>query len=980
MLTSFAVSVCPYTQAGLPAPAGDAEGRNPARNGGQNPDGVRLKAQAAVDKATGLWEKQTGKDLRAAIALLQQSVLLFKAVPDYSQAADGLLQIGEIYFTLSQYDRALKSYREALNLDGKRPELVCLALSRVARAYAITGQQPSADSYSSQALSRCGALPDPRLQAEGLDARGEALYTAGDSAGAAELLLRARDLFAQAKDENGQAQALLMLAYANFSGDRLKATQFAGQALQLWSSSRDGSARTHTALGLLAAVAGEFGTSQCNYQDAVTDFQTIGDKDSEATALNGMGFASWERGDLEASLKSYRLAKAIFAGIPDQLGTLETITGMGKTLTSMGRYRKLLPLYQEKLRLLQQTGTPAQAASALADMAGVYELEHQYAKAETFYQRSLAAYRSAQNEHGEGDVLIHLARFQAGQGRYAEAISFLENARRLEDKTGQVENVARIQYELAYIYRRLDRLEDARAAIEQTIKIIESQRLKIASFDSRASYFAFVHRYYALYIQLLMLQHRQDPERGLMRLAFEASERSKVRAFLDLLSASSQGLPCKDLLQRQLAVADSTDAHAADVEQAESATSVLTLQEIQAEIEHDDTVLLEYSLGDEKSYVWVVDQKQIVLHELPHADQIWKLVQLFRNALTARQPLPGESSLGLDAYQKRVHKAELAYPLYARQLSQLLLAPLSLDQKTRVLIVPDGPLQYIPFAALPLPQTGDNNALLVSHHEVIILPSASALSTLRRAAANRAPPTFAAAVVANPVFEHDDPRLSAPGASGSKELPGQPSALTIALRGAQGSQHIIRLPGSHEEARIIRQTLTGQNVLVVEGFAANRSFVLNGALNGYRILHFATHGIIDALHPEMSGLILSLIDRRGRQQDGYLRLGDVYKLKLSADLVVLSGCNSALGKDLESEGIIGLPRGFLYAGARSVIASLWKVDDAAAAEFMKGLYERIQRGESPSSALRGAQLKMLHGRRWSEPFYWAAFVLQGDYN
>src|SRR5262249_5846993 len=161
-------------------------------------------------------------------------------------------------------------------------------------------------------------------------------------------------------------------------------------------------------------------------------------------------------------------------------------------------------------------------------------------------------------------------------------------------------------------------------------------------------------------------------------------------------------------------------------------------------------------------------------------------------------------------------------------------------------------------------------------------------------------------------------------------------------------------------------------------FNASRDRVLQGELEPYRIIHFATHGIIDARHPEMSGLILSLVNERGQPQDGYLRLGDIYKLRLSADLVVLSACNSALGKRLESEGIIGLPRGFLYAGGHSVIASLWKVDDEAGADFMKGFYARIKRGESPSSALRGAQVEMSQGHRWPEPFYWAAFVLQGD--
>jgi CHAT domain-containing protein len=130
----------------------------------------------------------------------------------------------------------------------------------------------------------------------------------------------------------------------------------------------------------------------------------------------------------------------------------------------------------------------------------------------------------------------------------------------------------------------------------------------------------------------------------------------------------------------------------------------------------------------------------------------------------------------------------------------------------------------------------------------------------------------------------------------------------------------------------------------------------------------------------MSGLILSLVDKKGRKQDGYLRLGDIYKLKLSADLVVLSSCDSALGKDLDSEGIIGLPRGFLYAGAKSVIASLWKVNDDATAILMSRLYARIKKGGNPGAALRGAQLEMVRDEQWSNPYYWAAFVLLGDYN
>ena len=225
-------------------------------------------------------------------------------------------------------------------------------------------------------------------------------------------------------------------------------------------------------------------------------------------------------------------------------------------------------------------------------------------------------------------------------------------------------------------------------------------------------------------------------------------------------------------------------------------------------------------------------------------------------------------------------------------------------------------------------------------------------------------------------------RLLTSGERDKKNTHERAPALTRAISDLGISQYIPRLRASRDEANAITKVLSprdSKDVHVALDFDANRDYVLKDGLARFRLLHFATHGMVDSRHPEMSGLVLSLIDRRGRKQDGYLRLGDIYKLKLSADLVVLSSCDSALGKDLESEGIIGLPRGFLYAGAKSVIASLWKVDDVATARLMSSLYARIQKGENPSSALRGAQLEMMHNKLWSEPYYWAGFVMQGDY-
>ena len=947
---------------------------------GRGQGALRRSAEAAAQKAALLRAKQTARNLVAATKLFQESGRLFTASRSFDEAAESYIQTGEIYSTVSQYNQARKSFRHALKL-GNNPELQCRALSGIARTYASTGPYYLADRYSMHALSRCERLSE-KAQGEALEARGEVLDSVGEHSKGADSFNRARELFAAANDDNGQAQALLMLAYALFSGgERAQGLQAAGQALRLWSSTENrlGVAQVRAALGIFAITTGEFETAQCDYSVARRLFHEIGDKDNEASVLNGLGYVNRETGDWQQSLKFYQKAKAAFASVQDLLGEQEAINGMGKALTATKNYRHLLPLYQAELGLGRQANNPVFVASALADIAGAYETANNYAQAEIYYRRSLEAYSAADHLYGKGDILIRLGHLQANQMKYSEAIASLEQANQLKEKTGQVEEVAKIQYELGCIYRRLNRLEDARSALEKTLAIVENQRATIAHFDSRATYFASVHRYYALYVQILMLLHRREPELGFAEMAFDASERSKVRSLLDLLTTSSEEAPCDELLQRQLEIVDAAEAHLVSAKQTATSTpQTLTLKQVQAEIS-DDTVLLEYALGDDKSYVWAIDRHQITSHELPPAEQIRKMVERVRGTLPAPQLEDGESAA---LFQARVRELDHTYEFNARQLSEVLLRPIGLARAKRLLIVPDGSLQYIPFTALPLPGEEPSKGLLVNHYEIDVLPSASVLGTLRKSTATRVPPTAIAAIFADPVFERDDPRVSNSREGGERSMQERPPALTRAVRDTGSPQYIARLPASRDEAVAIATILRSrdsQAVHIALDFDASRDYVLKEGLAQFRLIHFATHGVVDAQRPEMSGLILSLIDRRGKKQDGYLRLGDIYKLKLSADLVVLSSCDSALGKDLDSEGIIGLPRGFLYAGARSVIASLWKVNDEATARLMTGLYTRIQRGESPGSALRGAQLEMAREEQWSKPYYWAAFVLQGDY-
>jgi CHAT domain-containing protein len=305
----------------------------------------------------------------------------------------------------------------------------------------------------------------------------------------------------------------------------------------------------------------------------------------------------------------------------------------------------------------------------------------------------------------------------------------------------------------------------------------------------------------------------------------------------------------------------------------------------------------------------------------------------------------------------------------------MLLGPVAgeLKQK-RLVIVAEGLLQYLPFATL---QSPDSARPLIVDHEIVTLPSASVLAVLREDFANRKPAPRSVAVLADPVFSANDARLNqqASHTEGS-------SVWNDAQRSASesGLDGLVRLRFSRQEADQIARVANDGRSLKALDFSANRAVAMDARLTDYRIVHFATHGLINNQHPDLSGIVLSLVDEQGRTQNGFLRLYDIYKLKLNADLVVLSACQTALGKEIKGEGLVGLTRGFMYAGAPRVVASLWRIDDRATAEIMKRFYESMLKdGLRPAAALRAAQISMLNDKRWQSPHFWAAFTIQGEW-
>jgi len=395
------------------------------------------------------------------------------------------------------------------------------------------------------------------------------------------------------------------------------------------------------------------------------------------------------------------------------------------------------------------------------------------------------------------------------------------------------------------------------------------------------------------------------------------------------------------------------------------------LRQIQEQVIADDqTLLLEYSLGSERSYVWAVTRDSIRSYDLASRAQITEAAQRVYKMLAAQ---PGSDTA------KELTPA-------VQELGRLIVSPVASElSKRRIIIVADGALHYIPFQVLPTPN--EDNEPLVAGYEIINTPSASILGQLQKEATGRQPAKVLAAF-GDPVFASNyaqrkdttgGEQLAAMQALDNTRL--QHALRDIELNGDSFDPSVIKpLFYARREIANLRDAASSGETFVASGFTATRELLLSADLTQYAILHFATHGLLDPKRPENSGLVLSTVNRDGQEQNGFVGLQDIYGLRAPVDLVVLSACQTALGKDVRGEGLLGLTRGFMYAGASSVVASLWKVDDEATAELMRQFYTNmLQKGMTPADGLRQAQNSIRQRPEWRAPYYWAGFTLQGEY-
>jgi len=792
-------------------------------------------------------------------------------------------------------------------------------------------------------------------------------------------------------------------------------------AVSIWRSLDDKpmEAATLYEAGWLYGDIGQYQKAFDCYSQALTIYRALADHKSEANILNNTAWIYGELGENQTALEMYlQVVEANKkTGETDQVA----ISNVASTYAKLGQYQRALETHLQLLELRQGTSDKARIGRSitLSNIGNCYYHLGDTNKAIDYYNQSLQLMREIGNNYYTAAVVNHLGVAYGSLGQYEKAADYFEEALKLRRIAGDYKGIATTLSDLARLERDRGNLVAARERIEEALAQVEVLRSNVASSPLRTAFFASVQQYREFYIDLLMRLNNAKPSEQFERAAFNASETGRARSLLQLLSEAGSKIHHgidPSLLERKQNLIETIDSKAQsqmqllggkhtdeEAEAARKEISVLTieleqlegrirerspqftalvqpvplkLEEIQDKILDRDTLLLEYSLGEEKSFVWAVTPDSIKTFELPKRAVIEPAARRVYELLTARSvDIPKET---LEQRRKRLELVDAEYAKASATMSRTILGPVAAELKDkRLLIVSDGVLQYIPFAGLPVP---NNTRALIVDHEVVMAPSASVIGLLRQETANRKPASKMVAVLGDPVFSNDDPRVAAARFGHAAAAAKVDSADALRSASESGLDRLRRLRFSRQEADEIARLAGNDPKLEAVDFEASRKLALSNELDQYRIVHFATHGIINNYHPELSGIVLSLVDAKGQPQNGFLRLYDLYNLKLSADLVVLSACQTALGKEIRGEGLVGLTRGFMYAGAPRVIASLWQIDDRASAEFMKRFYGALL-GQKlrPAAALRAAQISMSKDPRWRQPHYWAAFTLQGEW-
>ncbi|MEZ5344173.1 MAG: CHAT domain-containing protein [Pyrinomonadaceae bacterium] len=759
--------------------------------------------------------------------------------------------------------------------------------------------------------------------------------------------------------------------------------------------------------GLIHDTLGEFQNALDAYLLSLEIWRELGNDQYVASALNNLGVVYHDIGEFEKAVFYYNQAIELQRRKGDIKSVGIYLNNLGNLYADLTEYDKAEKFYLDSLEIKREDDSVRGKRSLGATVNNLGKLltrKGNYEKGIAYLVEGLEIRKSVDDKWGEANSLLNVGKARWESGDKAEAFENLKVSNEYSRALGDRQMEAESFYLLAVAERERGNIDKALEDVSRGLDLVEQIRSELVGSRARYSYLSTVHEFYELYTDLLVSRYEKTSSQADLAKSLQISERSRSRSLIELLEEAKvnfrQGIDV-ELLARLKDVQDELEnkygtrqgllrgnAKPEQIAKVESEINDLNseIQALQgrirrenpkysdltqgrtvylAEIQNlldDETVFIEYKLGEKRSFAWIVTKNAVDISILPPRKEIEQKAREYYNLVVANDSVQNPRSDQL-----------------ARDLGKSLLAPFSerISNK-RLAIVADGVLQYTPFSSLILPNENERGAVeVIEENEIVMLPSASVLEQLRESEKTYDGTKKSVAVFADPVFDAKDPRIS--GVVEVSNKTGN-TGLTEVLRDFKIGETLPRLLFSRQEARDISAFLDPESSAVSLDFEASITNLENESLANYRILHFATHGLLNTTNPELSGLVFSLYDQSGRPRDGFLSLNDIYNLKISGDMVVLSACQTALGKDIRGEGLVGLSRGFLYAGANRVIASLWKVDDSATAEFMKRFYRNhLAEGLPASAALREAKLEMRKIPRYRSPYYWSAFTLLGEW-
>jgi len=997
-------------------------------------DEILITASKLLIRANNSSSNETPTELLNAIAsykevlnLVRHSQALRERVEIEAIASVG---IGRAQNCLNQAKLAADTLQRALAANVQDGTIQVSELVELARAYMPLGQPEKAIETAQKALAIANSAGEPHAKAVASEALADLHYELNEYSIARSHAEQAMKLYADIRNRRGYAHTLITLGLiASDLSNSDKAFSFYTQALSTSNAVkyRAGSVDALTYLGHLAAKEGRLHEAIEYYIEAGDQAVQLGDRLRQSWITSGLAYVYDQAGDTSRALEYYKRTLNLRLEVDNLSAEASIYNRLAAAYAASGAYQEAAQYFEKAATLYRFFKQWRFLFTALRDLGRVYESCGQFEKAAEYYAKAKPYADEVDDARAVALLLQGVGRLAERDAKWDLAFSSYSEALRLHrvahDKRGESEAMFR----LAMFSAKQGKVQDALRQLEETLEKDEELRREIQSPELRAAYVSDVRRHYEAHVDVLMQLHKESPKAGFMARAFEASEHARARSLLELMQDAQRNDSMNDppelkaraeKLKDQLTTRanqraqllrlgpskaltelnDQINQLSDDYERIQSAIRfrrakttpeaglprVRVLDEIQKELDKG-TVLFEYTLGDERSYLWAVTTDSLDVFELPSRKVIEPLARRLYAAIS-EYPKP---SAGIPD-SSSITKQRQSLDADASALSKMILGPaLSKIGDQRIVIVADGALQLVPFARLDISdarnqsgQAAEYSEGLIRTNEIVYLPSASLISVIRAEKNNSAPPQKLVAVFADPVFSADDPRITN---SSNRRRRGPNSAIepaTQALRdagllGPNGEMR--RLIASRWEADAIISAAGGNGIKSTD-FGANVSVVLSPTLRDYRIIHFATHAVLDTERPALSGIVLSLFNERGEPQPGYLRAIDISTLNLAAELVTLSACQTAVGRQFNGEGMIGLSRAFMQAGTQRIVASLWKVDDSATAELMTQFYkEMFTNGKRPAAALKSAQLHVAEQKRWHHPYYWAGFVLQGEW-